>query len=253
MANVKFSDIINHYVNYNNSGEFTVWVEKLELVAKLQEVEDMLKFVPLFLSGPAFAVYQQLSDATKKDYGMLKAELTVAFSTNAFASYEQLRSRVLLEGESVDVYLADLRRLVTLMGQRDADPLLRCAFVAGLPEDVAMQLKSTVDINKMDLASLVSKARAMLANKSLHSSAYVCLGTKDSRQAGKCYNCQGMGHMARDCPSSKQSSFVQSKQRRIRRCYVCNSDEHLANKCPQRQGNDQGGAYASDAHPKTLQ
>ena len=71
---IKFSDIIKSYEDQNTSGEFFVWIEKLELVAQLQGLTDLPKFLPLFLSGPAFSVYQQLSDETKKDYDLLKAE-----------------------------------------------------------------------------------------------------------------------------------------------------------------------------------
>ena len=280
MASVRFSDIIGKYVDYSTSGEFSVWVEKLELVAELQEVDDKLKFLPLFLSGPAFAVYQQLTAEVKKDYDKLKKELTTAFGTNPFASYEQLRSRVLSEGESVDVYLADLRRLVDLIGQKAADPLLRCAFVAGLPADIAIQLKSTVDVESMNLAELVSKARAMLASK-CGSVSYVCAGVRQDRQAGvrqdsqagvrrdsqagtrcdsqaglrqdnkvvQCFNCSGRGHVSRDCPSERTGSPVG----RIRRCYVCDATTHLANKCPQRSGKGHGGVSASDAHPTAQQ
>ena len=69
-------------------------------------------------------MYRQLTEDVKSDYAKLMKALTTAFSTNAFFSYEQLRSRVLSDGESVDLYLADLRRLVNLIGQTEADPLL---------------------------------------------------------------------------------------------------------------------------------
>ena len=265
MANVKYSDIIGSYVDYNTSGEFSIWVEKLELVAQLQSIKDKLKFLPLFLSGPAFAVYQQLADDVKADFDKLKKELTTAFSTNAFSSYDQLRNRMLLEGESVDVYLADLRRLVNLMGQTEAEPLLRCAFVIGLPSDIALQLRSTVNVDSMALAELVSKTRAMMASKS-DGGNFVCAGirqdrtgltqenrtnnrmdSRGDRQDRQCYNCSGRGHIARDCPSEK------SGVNRIRKCYVCESTQHLANRCPQRTGNATGAASASDARPSKSQ
>ena len=66
-------------------------------VAQLQGLTDLPKFVPLFLSGPAFSVYQQLSDETKNDYGLTKAELSTAFSIDPFTAYDELKSRVLIE------------------------------------------------------------------------------------------------------------------------------------------------------------
>ena len=55
---VKFSDIVRQ-----NDGEsdFFEWAEKLELVAKLQKVKELENFLPLFLTGGAFLVYQGLS------------------------------------------------------------------------------------------------------------------------------------------------------------------------------------------------
>ena len=68
---IRFSEIVESYENQSTSDEFYVWLEKLELVAELQGVTDLRKFLPLFLSGPAFAVYQQLSPAVKSDFDSL--------------------------------------------------------------------------------------------------------------------------------------------------------------------------------------
>ena len=55
----------------------------------------------------------------------------------------------------VDVYLADLGRLVGLTGQENAKPLLKCVFVAGLPADTAVHLKSIAVVKKSTLSELV--------------------------------------------------------------------------------------------------
>jgi len=113
---IKISDLVKCYEDSASSGDFSEWCDKLELVAKLQKVKDLVSFMPLFLSGPAFAVYRQLSEEVKGDYDRLKAELLLAFGIDGFRAYELLRERSLYEGESVDVYLADLRRLACLVG-----------------------------------------------------------------------------------------------------------------------------------------
>lgn len=249
MANVKFSDIIKNYESQEVSGEFSIWIAKLELVAELQKIGDKLKFVPLFLSGSAFAVYQQLAEDVKKDYAKLKAALSTAFSSNAFMAYEELQGRALADGESVDVYLADLRRLVGLVGQQNSDPILRCAFVVGLPAEVSVQLKSLANVDDMPLSDIVSKARAMIATRSV-SSLLGCAAAPQSvagTRAKQCFNCKGLGHFARDCPSPRRSSH--EAQRPPRRCFKCNSLDHLANKCPQGSGNGKGGVSASDTRP----
>ena len=110
------SELIGVYKD-SGSGDFLEWVEKLELVAQLQKVKKLTSFVPLFLSGPAFAVYKQLPRDSKDDYDLLKAGLVAAFSASPFEAYEELKGRVLKGSESVDVYLADLRRLIELTGK----------------------------------------------------------------------------------------------------------------------------------------
>lgn len=249
---IRFSEIVKSYEDQNTSGEFYVWLEKLELVAKLQGVSDLPKFLPLFLSGPAFAVYQQLSSEVKDDYESLKAELCKAFSIDSFTSYEQLKNRMLSENESVDVYLADIRRLVALMGQTtNGDPLIRCAFVSGLPADVAMQLKSTVNVDKLQLAELVSKARAMLASRG-GNDALVCVGAKQVKSL-QCFVCSGYGHVARDCGNNRRTDKTAHIRNRDRRCFACGSPDHLANKCPNKAGKANGGVSASDTRPATQQ
>ena len=45
---IRFSEIVKSYEDQNTSGEFYVWLEKLELVAKLQGVSDLPKFLLCF-------------------------------------------------------------------------------------------------------------------------------------------------------------------------------------------------------------
>ncbi|XP_067936897.1 E3 ubiquitin-protein ligase rnf213-alpha-like [Watersipora subatra] len=91
---VKVSELIKTYED-GKSGDFSVWVDKLELVAKLQKVDDLTTFLPLFLSGAAFAVYKHLEDDIKEDYPKLKAALLTAFSVDRFSAYIQLQNRAL--------------------------------------------------------------------------------------------------------------------------------------------------------------
>ena len=65
---VKLSDLIKPYQEQSVSGDFIEWIDRLELVAKLQKIDDMKSFLPLFLAGPAFAVYQQLNEEAKNNY-----------------------------------------------------------------------------------------------------------------------------------------------------------------------------------------
>ena len=118
--------------------------------------------------------------------------------------------KLLLENESVDVFLADIRRLVALMGHgHHGEPLIRSAFVSGFPSDVAMQLKSTVNAERLELSQLVGKARAMLASRGGNST-FACAGVKSSSRTIQCFVCSGNEHVARECPNKKTVSLVVS-------------------------------------------
>lgn len=237
---VKLSDLVQRYED-KTSGDFGEWCDKLELIAKLQKVEDLVSFLPLFLSGPAFAVYKQLDDSTKGNYTKLKEELLQAFSDNSFSAYEQLRTRTLVDGETVDVYLADLRRLVALIGQTEPEPLLKCAFVAGLPDEITTQLKSVASVEKLSLTDLVSRARMMMSSRATDAgSCAIGYTKKDST----CYGCSKVGHTYRQGGASNRNNA-----RRQVQCYRCQQFGHISRHCKQEQGNDKGGVSLLDAPP----
>lgn len=238
---VKVSDLIRTYEDSTSSGDFSDWCDKLELVAGLQKITDLSSFMPLFLGGAAFAVYKQLSSEVKKDYVKVKDELLTAFSENCFNAYEQFRTRTLVEGETVDFFLADLRRLAKLMGQEQAGPMLRCAFVAGLPTDVASQIKSVLAVEKLSLTDIVTRARMILSTHAGH--ATVAAGAASQRSTTRCYNCQSSEHRVKECPLNRGKS-----NKRQVRCYTCNQFGHISRHCSQGQGNGSGeAASAPDA------
>lgn len=74
MSTLKFSDLIKQY---DGQGDISEWLEKLELVCKLQKVKDLQSVIPLSLSC--------LMDNTKLNYTVL----TQAFQ-NAFLCQEPM-------------------------------------------------------------------------------------------------------------------------------------------------------------------
>ena len=105
------------------------WLEKAELVCALRGITRLEAVLPLRLTGGAFAVYQQLTAEDKADSGKIKFALKTAFAVDAFTAYELFVARRLQPGETVDVYLAELRRLAVPFGGHFGVPFRRWAHL----------------------------------------------------------------------------------------------------------------------------
>lgn len=211
------------------------WIEKLELVCKLRGITNLYAVVPLRLIGGAFSVYQQLSDSDKKDYTKIMDALISAFAADKFMAYEQFTARRLREGESVDVYLAELRRLAGLFGGIP-DSGLSCAFLAGLPEAARHVLRAGSRMESMDIKDLLDRARAVLADDSLGAAAAAqVFGSTQHAAAAtstggevRCLTCNQLNHYARDCLAGRGG---RRGGRSIVRCFTCGRRGHLAASC----------------------
>ncbi|KAK4315449.1 hypothetical protein Pmani_000020 [Petrolisthes manimaculis] len=222
------------------------WLEKLELVCRLRGVTKLEDVVPLRLTGGAFSVYQQLSSTDKGSYDKIKAALTSAFAVDKFIAYEQFVDRKLRDGESVDVYLADLRRLAVLFGGIP-DAGLSCAFVAGLPDSARHVLRASSRLEEMDIHQIVTRARAVLAEENLGAGAasFCNQPRAASTTAGVlCRACNQPNHYARSCLARR--GWRRGGRGNVR-CYGCGQPGHLASSCPGNYGGE--AAQASVPSP----
>ena len=201
-------------------------------MAKSQGVANLAAFLPLFLTGGAFTVYQQFSEDDKKDYERVKLLLLRAFAVDQFAAYEILKDRKLKFGESVDVYLADVRGLIALICKNtqleDSKELIKTAFVAGLPYDIKCQMKASCSMQSTSLEGLVERVRN-LTRCNLQQNEVGCaskLTGKKENGDRSCFVCNSQSHLKKDCPKLNQGS--------TKRCYLCNSPSHLLPQCPKK-------------------
>lgn len=231
-VSVKCSDLIGQF---SGRGDFAEWIRKFELVAEIQGIEKMEKFVPLFLTGGAFAVYDSLPVKSKENY-KVRAALMRAFSEDRFRAYGDFVQRRLQSGEPVDVYLSDLRRLAGKVSGGLPEEWLVCAFVSGLPDDVSVNLKSACKLESMSLGEVVERARIVM---SLRGDAVCAVGRSRNSLAKneiRCYQCRATGHIKRFCP---QLERIGGGPKPL--CFSCGSADHLSKCCPHREGKNEAG------------
>ena len=122
-------------------------------------------------------------------------------------AYEQFISRKLLNGDTPDVHLAELRRLASLFGGM-TDKALTCAFVACLPEGVRQLLRAGSRFKTLALDQILGQARAVLKDDgTVESSQGSCPGASmkptmevcAASTSLRCYICGGPNHLAKDC------------------------------------------------------
>ena len=248
---IKSADVIQQFCGESDFGE---WIRKVELVAKLQKVTELEIFVPLFLSGGAFAVYENLDELVKKDYKKLRGALLKAFSSDQLRAYEEFATRCLRPEETVYVYVADLRRLAMLVDGSASEEWIKCKLISGLPGNLKTQLVAVCSLEQMTLADVTDRVRA-LANACGTSIGAVSLRRPggeppsyrgDSGGDGvKCFKCGGIGHISRNCSSPSGGSRGGGIT-----CYNCGVNGHVARECPHRSRDRGGGGGGSSDFAK---
>ena len=229
--------------SFDGSGNVENWIKKIRLVAKLKEVKKLESFLPLFLEGDAFAVYDELSEESKGSIQKIEQALLSAFAQNRYSAYDTFRQRNWCPGEAVDVYMSDVRRLARL-AKIENDDVIRCAFIRGLPSDISAQLRISTTINTMDMAVVVEQARVLMSDR-LHGAMaahakYASTRSGTGIPTPRSQHADGNHRMSDDQNLSSDrehqgrhfpSRRYQQQHRRSIVCYACGREGHIARSC----------------------
>ena len=167
MDTIKVSkDFIKPYTG-RSSGDCAEWLAKIRLVADLQGVTDLAKFIPVYLEGDALSIFFQLSAVDRKDANKIEAKLLASFADSQVVAFRKIMLTK-WAGEDVDTYAIELRRLATLAGCKpavQADHIAKMAFINGMPGDVRVQLEQLEKAESPTFEAVVDRARILCADK----------------------------------------------------------------------------------------
>eukprot|EP00117_Sycon_ciliatum_P035558 scpid11219/ scgid1080/ len=226
---------------------------KFRVVSRIQkwtsEAKRMDHF-PLFLDKDAFTVWSALPDVEQTSEEVVHGALRAAFCITPAEAYKKFVARTLRRGESVDVYLADLRRFLRQSGHVEArdtssgkscDPVLLEQFLLGIPQVLACQVRlqhalhcMTVDQCADQVRVLVSATQVSAAPvQGARSATFAATSSSSSgpsKRSVLCYRCNKVGHIQRNCPQLPKSPASGEPV-----CYGCKERGHVRSACPQRK------------------
>ena len=233
--------------------------------------------LPTLLEGEALAIWLELGERERSDYGTARSRILEAMTPMGFISLDAFHSRKLRPGEALSVFVHELKKLLDLampdLDDAARDRLLLHQFLGGIPTAVSRQLRATGETKT--LAVTVERARLLLALDEANQTAAVShttsselkglqdqvaalteqiatltIPTKNRESTGgsaqptrrrRCFGCGQTGHLLRDCP------FRQGVGTRAQRCFACGRLGHFARDC--RSGNSRGAPGEGNGRP----
>ena len=239
-------------------------MERVEIYFAANDVPADRK-VPVFLNfigGTTYAILRNLlapDSPISKPFSVLVEKLRDHFEPKPSIIAERFKfhRRGQNAGETITVYIAELRRLAVRCSfpREYLDDTLRDRFVCGLRSEstqklllaekeltltIALEKAQNLEAAQRDAQVMKGQTSALSigriesrSSSSPHQASYSSRGRGQASRGrgrggqGSCYRCNGKGHLAPDC------RFIDSV------CHKCSKVGHLAKAC---RGSNRGGA-----------
>ena len=252
---LKLVDVVKRFRG-DPADDVSMWLERFETAVKISlpsesdqaAVEkEMTKTMPLFLDGPAYRTWKQLSQADRSDLTKVKAALNRVYGYTKSAAWEKLKLMRLLPGEHIDVLADQVKAfLEIIVDGTPPDELVSLFVIDALPSNIAEKVRMEHG-ESMRSEKIVSCAKSLLSGSSeeLKFSA-VAVDRRTSKQS-KNYGRAGDGQQPTRCSGCQRWGHTQPACRV--QCFGCGGRGHIRRLCPNgatSSGNGAAGMAVAD-------
>ena len=153
------------------------WFQRFDICCRANDWNDEMKAkkLPTLLEGEVLAIWLELTEAEKANYQDSKGKLIARMAPVKFVSLGDFHARRLHPGESLSVFLHELKRLLDqAMPEAEAatrTQLVLHQFITGLPVHVSKQLRATGEVS--DLDKVLERAQLLLTIEKQEKSAAI--------------------------------------------------------------------------------
>ena len=207
------------------------WFQKFEICSKANRwnAGKMALKLPTLLEGEALASWLELTEEEQKSYEESKKKIVAKMTPAEFVSLDEFHLRKIRPGESLSLFLHDLKRLLDQampgLEANAREQLLLHQFMAGLPDTISSQLRATGDTKQ----ATVERARLLktIIDKNAHTTAAVTTGGSEEVKELKEQIAELTQQVAALTMTAPKSFAPSRRQQAIRACFRCNQLGHV--------------------------